>query len=366
MNSQSTVTLQSIVDDAASTAELEPLLAVGGRTMNVVLRIANDTMSDICGLAYPHKWNEKNLVPFVINVMQQDYALVNPDGTSVTDLSWLERGTAIDINNSANPKPWRYLEVGRQLPQQTGTWFNYGISNPMCLVNAFPNKTLYYGSWGPQTLPSQSSMTGTNPMAGSVYVNPIGQNVSLPFNPITQIRDSNGNLLVLTTYGTEGVNPPVAPPNAAPGFQVTGSIRQDASTTVWTVVDPNGWGIRTMPVPAQVGTVWQFNIVYQRKPMRFVNLEQTLDPLPDEYENHFYRGFVAHCYSFSPKEKIQAKGEREWMKWMNYLSGPMGIRGREDRELEENGFTLDRGIIGGTPGRTRWQGPLYPFNYPLR
>ncbi len=366
MSSQSTVTLQSVVDDCQAMAELEPILNVGGHTLQPALRVANDTMADICGLAYPHKWNEKNLVPFVINVMQQDYALVNPDGTSVMDLSWLERGTAIDMNNAANPKPWRYIEVGRQLPQQTGTWFNFGISNPMALVNAFPNKTLYFGTWGATTLASQSNMTGTNPQAGSVYTNPIGVAVSLPLNPITQIKDSNGNLLVLTGYGTEGVNPPVAPAKSTPGFLVTGATRQDASTTVWTVVDPNGWGIRVMPVPAQVGTVWQFNLVYQMKPVRFVNLDQTLDPLPDEYENHFFRGFVAHLYAFSSKAAIQAKSEREWQKWMNYLSGPMGIRGREDRETEENGFTLDRGIVGGTPGRSKWAGSLYPFNYPIR
>jgi hypothetical protein len=323
-------------------------------------------MSDIYSLAFPHKWNEKNLTPFVINVLQQDYIVLNPDNSSVLDISWLERGTAVDINNSANPKPFRYLEMGRQLPQQTGTWFNQGIYNPMSLCSFFPNRMLYCGTWGTTTQASQSSMTGTNPKAGSVYANPIGIAVMLPQNPIQQIRDSNGNILVLTGYGTEGVNPPVAPPNSVAGYQVTGSIRQDASTTVWTVADPNGQGIRLVPTPSQTGTVWQYNIVYQMKQPRFTNLDQTLDPFPDEYEEHFFRGFIAHLYSFSPKERMQKKGELEWQKWMMSISGPNGLRQREDRELEENNFTPDRGIIGGQPGRNRWLGGAWPFNYPVR
>jgi hypothetical protein len=365
-NSQSTITLQKLVDDANSMAEIEPVLNTGTNPMNPALRAANSTMSDIYSLAFPHKWNERNLVPFVENSMQQDYALVNPDNSSVMDLSWLERGSAIDINNTASPKPFRFLEMGRQLPQQTGTWFNQGIYNPMALCSAHPNRVLYFGVWGTTTLASQASMTGTNPKAGSVYINPIGLGISMPMNPIQQIKDSNGNLLVLTGYGTEGVNPPVAPPNALPGFQVNGSTRQDASTTVWTVVDPNGFGIRVLPVPAQTGVVWQFNLVYQGKQPRFTSLDQTLDPFPDEYEEHFYRGFIAHLYSFSPKEKMQAKGEKEWQKWLMSLSGPMGLRQRQDRELEENQFTPDRGIIGGQPGRNRWLGGAWPFNYPVR
>src|SRR4029077_18672632 len=199
---------------------------------------------------------------------------------------------------------------------------------------------------------------------GSVYINPVGlidgQAISQPANPITQIQDANGNLLVLTTYGTEGTTAPLAPVNAAPGTVASGL----GATTVWTVVDPNGAGFRILPVPSHTGVVWQFNIWGQALPIRFKILQDTLYPLPDKLEPNFRQMFVAQCYRYVEDPKIRAKFQDEWKLAVRALEN---CRSKEDMELEENVFTPDRGIMGQGNANNRsaqWPGGSYPFNLP--
>jgi len=432
--SQSTVTLQMILDIVQNFGDAMPTINAGGNQLQPFLIACTDVFNAICAVNFPHKWNEINLPPFYTNSLQQDYAVVNPNGSSITNLSWLERGVAIDINNTSKPKSYRMVECGRQLPQQTGTWYNNGFEQPLFICNWFPNSTLYYGVWGADD--TGFGTFGNNPTAGSVYTNPQGAIVtaaswastsggqitftlnyipngttagsnlvisgalptaynntfavvsvtglnvvvtatsnpgtyeaggitgapnSMPANPITQITDSNGNLLLLTTYGTEGTTAPTAAPNAAPGTQVSGT----GATTVWTVLDPQGYGFRISPAPNTTGNEWQINLTGQMKPVRFVSLSQTLYPLPDEYETHFRMGVIAQLYRYSPLKEIRAKFEDAWKLWQMSLND---LRARQDRELEENMFTLTRGVMGGNRGSgtrssSNWPGPAYPFAY---
>lgn len=356
-NSQATITLQDEVDILQTFADLEPILNVGGQTSRVILTAANNVMNEMCAVQFPWKWNEFNLPYFYTNTLQQDYAAINPNGTSVTNLAWLERGIVIDINNTAQPKPYRLIETGRQLSQSTGTMFNQATSSsPAFLVSFMLNNQLYYGTWGGPN--NGTSSEGNNPVAGSVY-SPLLGTQSMPNNPIMQIMDANFNLLVLTGFGIEGTAAPILPPNTAPGTQVQGV----GATTTWTVVDPFGQGFRLLPCPSQSGNVWQFNLVGQMKPVRFTSVNQTLAPLWDEFEPHFQMGLIAQLYRFSPLKAVYSKFEPAWAHWVKSLQQ---FRSREDREMEENIFTPDRGIMGGTNGRNRFLGPQWPYNYPTR
>jgi hypothetical protein len=349
----SSIKLQSVVDNAQAFGDLTPIFNVGGQTNQPALTIASDVMSEIVAQPFPFKWNEIVLPVFYTNSFQQDYAGINTDGSSITNLNWLERGIVVDINNTALPKPSALIETGRQLPQATGGYYNTATQQPMFKVNWFPNSTLYYGVWGDADTGNGS--LGNNPVAGSVYTNPLGAG-SMPSNPYTQIQDANGNFLVLTTYGTEGSAAPLAAPSAAAGTVVFGT----GATTRWTVVDPSGSGFRILPPPSQTGVVWQFNLIAQMKPTRFTGLSQTLDPLPDIYESNFRQGFIAQCYRYSPEAKIRAKFPMEWQMWKQSL---ISLRAEQDREQEENGFTLGRGIMG--RARSGWAGPAWPFNGPV-
>ena len=357
--SVSTVTLQNELDQVRIFGDLSPIFNVAGSENQPFLTICNLVMNAIFAVSFPHKWNEMILPQFYTNSYQQDYAGIYPSGASILNLSWLERGIVIDINNTAQPKPYRLVETGRQLPQALGSLWSFGpfLGNPAFITNFFPNSSLYYGTWGDFNTGNNTS--GNNPFMGSVYINPLGSN-SMPNDPITQIQDANGNLLVLTTYGVEGSAAPLLPANSVAGTTVSGS----GATTVWTVVDPQGQGFRILPVPCQTGTVWQFNLVGQGKPPRFsssVSLSnQYLTPLPDEFEPHFFAGVVAQAYRFSPEAKIREKFKTEWALWLASLNE---LRAKSDREQEENMFVPERGIMG-TRVRTGWYGPGYPFNNP--
>ena len=296
-------------------------------------------------------------------VLQNTAAVVETHAGSATsaaggllNLSWLERGVAFDINNSAVPKPYVRIECGRQLPQQTAQYTGgAGLGDPGFRANWFPNRTLYYGVWGAANTGSKTQ--GNNPVAGSVYTQPLGNN-SQPANPITQIVDANGNFLLLTGYGTEGTTAPLAAMNAVPGTVATPG---SGATTTWTVLDPNGWGVRIMPVPSQTGSQWQFNITAQMKPVRFFSLSQTLAPLPDEMEPHFREGFIAQCYKRSPENAVYGKFKDMWQLWTQSLNE---LRAKEDRELEENKFIPTRTVFGASRSRNNFQGGSWPYNYP--
>src|SRR6185437_6393127 len=281
---------------------------------------------------------------------QQDYAL------ALTTLASLQQGIVININNSSLPKPWGYVEIVRSQNQATGAWNGPCpfFAAPVFAVNWLPNNQLYYGTWGQANVGGASQ--GNNPVAGSVYTNPLGAS-SQPHNPIAQIKDANGNLLVITTYGTEGSAAPVAAVNAAPGTTVSGA----GATTVWTVIDPNGQGIRINPVPSQSGVVWQFNLVGQAIPVRFTSLTQTLAPLWDQYESTFRDGFIARCYQYSPEQKVRDKYDRAWQRWIESL---YSAREKSDKEREGNRFVPRLSVVGSGGSRGGFIGPAWPFNGP--
>jgi hypothetical protein len=358
LQTQSTVTIQKLIDKVKPFAELEPIFNVPGYTDQPALTIANDVITTICGLPFPHKWNEGSLPLFYTNSYQQDYALVNSDGSSVTNIEWLERGVAMDINNTSTAKPYAYVECGRQLPQRTAAYNTPAGFSCSFIVNSFPNYSLYYGTWG--AAQTGNPKLGNNPVAGSVYPCPyvLTPGAPNPSGPITQIIDANGNYLVLTGWGTEGSTAPVAPANSIAGVIATPGV---GATTVWTVVDPYGLGIRMLDVPGNVGTVWQFNIVGQKTPPTYTDIKGTLFPFPDKYEPYFRAGFIAQCFQYSPFEKTRAKFAVTWQNWLKSLND---LRVVQDREQEENRFVAERTIMGGVRAGARNVSADWPFNGP--
>ena len=113
-NDTSTVTVQNLVDIAQLNGDTEPIVNAAGFSTLLPFTICNDVMNEIFAQNFPWKWNENNLPQFYTNSYQQDYALVYPvTGASVIGMSWLQRGVAIDINNTAIPKPFVNVEAGR-------------------------------------------------------------------------------------------------------------------------------------------------------------------------------------------------------------------------------------------------------------
>src|SRR5258708_4660492 len=122
----SSVKLQDFVDNAKAFGDISPILNVGGYSLEPARTAMNDAMTDFLA-DYPYKFNEFNLPFFYTNSYQQDYSLVNPDGSSVANLAWLQQGIAVNINSTALGKPYTWVQVGRSQSQSTAN-LGYGLA----------------------------------------------------------------------------------------------------------------------------------------------------------------------------------------------------------------------------------------------
>lgn len=350
----STWTLQQIVTEIRAYPEVTPVLGVSGYTTQPALSIGNDTMQKMLAQGLDWKWNRgyvnvNNGVGGILTVaLQQDYV------TQHTDVGWLESAWRVDINNSTNngnkaPKPILFMESVRDLPQTSAQ------SQPF-QISFIPNSLAFMGQWN----------------ANTVYGCGYGV-AQIPLTPLQQFIDQNGNILYLDSttlglsinsqgfantpitlptpnpYGTSGSTQPFAPPNAAPGTQVTDG------TVTWTVANPDGYAMRIAPLPAFSGLAWLIIPVYQKKPPIIKTLGQSLAPLQDDVIYLYRQGFLAACYEHASSPKAGPAYEK-WMMDMNTFlrSG--------DREREEAVLYPSDSLMGGSSsGYGLSVGPSWPF-----
>jgi hypothetical protein len=323
----STKTLQSVVDFASTIGDLTPVLkGTGGFSREPAVSIANRVLQELIAERFNWKWNRLPIMPFAINSLQQDYATIN-----VTNIGWLERCTRIDINNTSEPKPTAQVEVVRDL-DITGNVYGWPGQ-----ISWLQNSLLQQGNW---------------PGAGKVYANPIG-GIGMPQNGHTNILDANGNILVLTQWGTTGSIAPVAPASSVAGTNV-----QDG-TVVWTVANPNAQGLRLSPRPPQNGNVWLLKPFVQAKAPVLTALSQTIDPVPDDYGGYFEDGFIAYCHRQSSDPKVKALFPEMYKLWQKAI---MDAAKQGDREPEGAGWYPTRSIMADSGGGMPL-GPAWPFGY---
>jgi hypothetical protein len=320
----SSYTVQNLVDIARAMGDLAPTLPTGGAYETVALSATNDAMTALLagsskGSPFNFKFNRINIPTFFINSYQQDYA------SAVVNLGWLESCGAYNTSSTMNPKPFRVIEVKRDVLITTAQ------QGGLAKIQWMDNENLQFGSWG---VTQVLSLTGlANPGPGVVYTNPAGL-TAMPVNPTTQVKDAFGNLWIVTTYGTcGGTNPflsnlnPVYPSLSSPSTVATTAAD---GGVVWTAVNPKGQGFRLNPMPTQSGPVWQIAPIGQARIAQFTALGQLLDPVPDDFFSYFKTGFFCQCYRFHPDPKQRAKFDQEFRLWMQSLDNAVRQGSRED------------------------------------
>lgn len=334
----SSYTLQNLVDITRGLGDCAPTLPTGGSYEIVATSAINDAMTAMLagsshGSPFNWKFNRINIAPFFINSWQQDYA------ANYLTLGWIESCGAYNTSSTQSPKPYRVVEVKRDVlltNAQTGN---------LAKIETLSNETLTYGVWGQSTTLSLSGLI--NPGPGAVYTNPAGA-VSMPANPITQVQDAFGNLWMLTTYGTCGsVNPFLTNQNPNSVYPTVSNPAAVAVTVsdgsvVWTAVNPKAQGFRINPMPTQTGPVWQIAPIGQMKPLKFTKLSQFLEPIPDDYFTYIQNGFFAQCYRRSPDPKIRSKFTDEFKIWMASLDA--AVR-QGSREQDDFGFVPTSNVM---------------------
>lgn len=353
-NAAASPTLQQIITELRANPEFIPTLGTTGFSQYPALTIANDVMQRILSENIPWKWNRKYSPRFLTNSLQQDYV------SNITDIAWLEGGWRVDINNSTNngnlaPKPIFSNESVRDLDMTAyqGVPFN---------ISFVPNSLAFLGQWQAET----------------PYLCGYGV-AQIPITPIQQFMDVNGNILFIDStvlnlninspgfstnggnvplppnspYGTSGSVQPTAPPNAPAGMTV-----QDG-TVVWTVADPYGVAIRVSPLPAFSGLDWLMWVVYQSTPPNFINLQQTIAPIPPRFSYLFRQGFRAFLYEYAGSPKAKEAYELWEQKLMVAIQS-------EDRQREDCVFYPSESLMGGGAYDNQLSiGAAYPFGgYP--
>lgn len=307
----STIQLQRIVDSVAASGIPVPQNGPSGYGTNLAVDLANEVMQDIIAERFNWKWNRITGLPFYTNSYQQDYPMIGLD-----TIGWGEIANRLDVNNTAMPKPLKSMSFRRDLP----SW-NQGAAgafSPPTRICWEYNKDLLKGTWpGPNA-------------AFSPQVTPAP---ILP-NPFNNFIDANGNLLVLTTpgptgSGVTGSTAPSLPPDSAEGTTVA-----DGSC-IWTVADELSQGYRILPIVGGNGPVYRITPIYQAKAVMFVNLQQKLDPIPDDQMRTFKRGYRTYCLRDSGNPNMSAQFPNERMAWHGEMAD---LAKQGDREQDEYGL----------------------------
>jgi hypothetical protein len=342
----STISVQNVLDYARTYPVLTqvlgtPVAGYGMGQSSTAIVIANEVLAEILAEPFNWKWNRVIAPAFLTNSLQQDYP------TSITNLSWIETCTRVDINNTSIPKPISGMEVVREL---LPTSYQYTPTQ----LSWVPNAEAQLGTWTPST--TYASGSGANAM---------------PAQPYTAILDSNGNIQVITTYGTTGSTEPGTPVGFGTGFgesfgggvpspwaTTVGATTRD-NTVVWTMVDPQAIAFRLSPLPSQTGTLWQVFAVYQKKPPLITSLAQTWAPIPDELAYVYRQGFLAKALKAADDERY----EKEYMLFEALIKKALGS---SDREAEEFSMYPGRSIQGGcgaevAPGSPYPNSMLFPW-----
>ena len=300
----STKSLQSVYDVIAGKGIPDPRNVASGYGDELALELGTQIMADLISERFNWKYNRAIATPIYTNSWQQDYPQpAQPAGI----IGWGEDCDLIDINNTSMPKPMWHPTWRRQLSSTSvSTW----RPNAICWMY---NRDLNLGQW---------------PGAGVTYY-PLVTTAPNPANPIMSMLDQHGNILIVTGFGTTGATPPTAAAKAAEGTTVTDG------TVTWTVVSPDSQGFRLSTLPNQAGPTYQVIPYFQIEPPTFANMQQLLNPIPDSYSRHFFRGLESACLAASPNPADKERGRDAKIEWLNSMPAAMK---QGDREL--NAYAL--------------------------
>lgn len=273
----STITIQATLDWARTypsltTALGNPVAGYGGNA--AAIRIANKVLQEILQEPIAWKWNRRLPSPFYLNQLQQDYS------TSITDLGWMEDCIRVETDDPEfpYPSPPNYPVRGVEAVRELMPTSIQGIPTQICWL---PNSEAICGKW----------------QANQQYVNPSPLS-ALPIQPLTQIKDTNGNIQVLTTFGTTGA--------AQPTWNTVANGTTADGTCVWTMADPNGITWRLSPCPPSAGIVYLIQPFYQKKPQTITTVNQTWG-IPDELSSLYEQGFISYAWETAEEFDKAAK-----------------------------------------------------------
>lgn len=318
----STISYRQTLDSLAAKGIPDPRRAASGFGDQLTFEIINETLADLLTERFNWKFNRAGATPFPTNSWQQDYPqLAQPGGP----IGWGEDCDQIDINNTLNPQPLWNVKWRRQLSR---------ISTNLAPVQP--------GNWQISWMYNQNLSFGTWPGAGVAFYPLITTGV-VQQNPVMSMVDVNGNLLIVTGFGTTGVAAPEVAANSPEGTTV------DDGSVVWTVVSPTSQGFRVFPLPNATGPTYLLLPYYQLEPPYISDLKTLLNPFPNSYSRFFTQGLGFKCQIYSPDPEKKKNALADYPLWLKSL---VDIAKQGDKE--NNAYGL---VAATSPVEEIWPAP---------
>lgn len=382
----SSIKLKQVINTIVTKGIPDPRGNASGYGDGMVLDLATQVFADIATERFNWKWNRADAVPFLTNSWQQDYPqLAQPNGV----IGWGEDCDAVDILNTKLPKPLRNLSWRRGLSRTSS--LNGWWPNNICWMY---NRDLFIGAWPGSGVTYSALTVSPQPQNPIMSMTDVNGNILIVTTPGVTLTDQNfgilavtvtaaiGEVPALTTFQHNGkfalsaglyvtfsglttlpewngqiitiysatefemsfnqvltppsarqsetgvmaiqAGPPQLPPDSPEGLQVgDGSV-------VWTCVSPTSQGFRIDRLPPATGPTLLIKPYYQIDPPLFTAFTQTLDPMPDSFSRHFYRGLESELLIASPNPGDLKRGQNAKQEWMMALAAVMK---QGDREL---------------------------------
>jgi len=332
--SNSTITVQQVVNYAQQHNELMPLTGVGGVANEPALSIANDTLTMLLSESFPWKFNRGFMPVFVTCPNKQDYKFAGSCAFTTTG-----GGVGIDLkSNNAITQAGSTVTV--RLLESCTNVFNVG-------------DTVYI---------TNTDVTGINAIYTAGQGN--GGNSSGWSNGFTIATIATDGLSFTFTYA------PAITTTGAPGLtdvnwlEYATMIQTSSTATVpyvWmvqsvrtlepssfvgipnriSVIQDYGTGViqlRLRPLPGSMP--FTVSVVYQKKATLFTSLSSTWAPFPDTLAHCIRQMFTAMCYRF-------AQSPRADVEFQKAMALVMQTSGADDREDSEEYITPDESITSG-------------------
>lgn len=320
--SNSTITVQNVVDWARAYPKLAPVLGVGGFSLQPALSIANDVLAEIIAAPLNWKFNRRTVTPWATTKGQQDVGVTGaaawalgpspPAGGAPIALSPLgatQSGFTVTLNTTVP----HGFSVGQAVNVAGVAVAAYnGIGTPGS--GAFPITAV------PSPISFQYTL-GTSGLAAS------GAPGITDFNWIESatVQDASTTLTPPPEFIIEAVN----------YIEPTGDMGNPSKVCMLSDDGSGTLTFRTWPVPGSF--VWLLNVVYQAKPPLLTALSNTWAPIPDELGRVVRSGFLA----LAMRHAGDARANEQYAMFRGQL---MEALNSKDREPRNEGLYPWRGI----------------------
>jgi hypothetical protein len=331
--SNSTVTIQNVVNYAIQHTELMPLTGVGGFSNEPALSIANDTLSMLLAQPFPWKFNRKEMPVFVTAPFKQDYRVSGACAFTTT-----AGGLGIDLTTN-NGITQSGSTVTVKLLESCLNILNAGDTVYLAGVTQTAIKAVFTPGQGSATSSAWSNgftiaTIATDGLSFTFTYAPVISTDGAPgitdfgwFESATMIQTGNTSVVPQVWYVQAVRNLEVASQCAIPDRI---ALIEDLGTGILRI------RLRYLP-SSQPYTI---SPVYQKKPPLLASLASTWSPFPDSLIYCVRQMFLAQAYRFaeSPKADIE---------FQKAVSLATTASGADDREESEEYITPDQSLMRG-------------------